>query len=1012
MEETIFQHGFAGRREEWEELGSYFQEAIDGEGSTVFISGEAGVGKTTLVEEFIDKIASKKAEIVKGTCLSDSLEPLMPVREALRDADAGYLISETPPPKVLSTYLIDESGLLVRKAEREESDLDSDIFVTMLSTVEDFVQDSLSMMGREKNSQLNTIGYGDYDIVIQTMDSFSLACVIEGTEDEFLIEDMRKNLVKANEILGSWDGNMRKAEEVAPLVDSFIDSDKYDGKFLVDDPEIKRENLFDNVLLGLKRRARKNPIVVFIDDLQWADPTSLNLLHYLSRNTKDERVLILGTYRPEDIVRRWDGTTHKLKTIKQDMSREGLYEEIRLERLEKSTVETFIEKKLGRIRLEKRFLDRVYQESEGNPFFLQEVVRMLIEEGHLSKKDGVWQMEGSLEELPIPSRVYDVVVRRLDRLKDEHRGILERASILGEEFQSDILQYLSSLERVQLLKELNDIERSYNLIHSSRNKYKFDHSKIRDVLYHGVNDELRREYHRVVAEGYKEACKDDIDEVLEQVAHHYFKAEDEKGVEYLLEAGDKAKEGYSNDEAERFYKHALSLIEDERSETAITAYNGLGEVFKVTGRYEEALEYFEKVLNDVGEDKKKAQMYGKMAEVFKEMGDYEEMLDNSEEGLTLTSEDDIERCRLLNNKGWALMQQGAFDKVADVFQKEASLADELGEDKEKAQALHDLGTVFWHKGDYEEGIDHLEQAIDLWKGMENKQGLAKSYNNLAVIYSDKGDLDESLDYQERCLDIHQEIGGKYGIATSLNNIGNIYMKKGELDRALDHQERCLEIHEEIGDKYGIATSLNNIGAVYRNKGDLDRSEEYHERSLELVEEIGHRYGLATSLYNLGVVFYYKGELDKAMEHYEKSIDIEEEIGNMLGVVRSLVGLVDVHLAKGELEDIEKKAQKALKIAGKIGAKGEKVGAHQAYGKIYREREEWDKAEEEFEKAFEILEESGGTVELAKTHYDYALTLRAKGEEGKTEEHLKKALSMFEEMGMKLWIEKTEEALSR
>ncbi|MBS3816481.1 MAG: tetratricopeptide repeat protein [Candidatus Thermoplasmatota archaeon] len=972
MEKGTFQYGFAGRQKELEELKAYYQEVEEGEGRTVFISGEAGVGKTRLVEELFERSTTEKnAKVIKGKCLSDRLKPLMPIREALRDADLGHLISQDPPPKVKAAYLMNDAGLLAAKAERKDTEMDADIFISMLSAVESFVQDSLSMMDEEERRDLNTIGYGDHDILVQTVGSYSLACVIEGTKSESLIDDMKGPLVKANHTLDDWQGDMEEVEKLVPEVEWFIDSSKYDGKFLVDDPEVKQENLFENILLGLRRLATEKPVIVFIDDLQWADPTTLDLLHYLSRNTGEDSVLILGTYRPEDIVEGLEGKTHQLKTVMQDMGREGLYEKIELERLDESVVSDFIEKMLGEIKLEKENIERFYKESEGNPFFLLEILRMLVDEGYIAEDEDVRRVTKPLDEVNIPSRVYDVVVRRLDRLGEEQRDLLECASVVGEEFESGVLERVSGMDRVKLLKDLNEIEKTHYLIHSFQKKYEFDHSKIREVLYSRLNEELRQEYHRMVAESYEELYEDDIDEVIENIGHHYYKAEDLRGVKYLVDLGDKAKKAYSNEEAEQFYKHALSLIEGDEVEASKRVYVGLGEVYGRLGKYDDALESYQDVLEIVEEDKKRAGLYGEIAGLLDEKGKYEGSLKHVEKGLSLVGKKDVERGKLLNRKGWVFMRMGDYDRALEVFKEERDFAEERGEEKERAQSLHDMGSVYLREGDDEKAEDLLQKAIHVREEIEDTKGLSESLNNLGIIYYNKGDLAKVLEYYERCLEIEEEIGDKHGIALSLVNIGNIYSDKGELDEALDYYEQSLEIEEEIGDKRGIATSLNNIALIYSEKGELDRALEYQKWSLEIEEEIGDKEGIALSLGNIG----------------------------------------ETHVKKENLEKAEKNAEKAFQIARDIGAKDLEARGRRVLGMVYREKERWDDAREEFERSLEISKDVGKKQDVSWEHYEYGLMWKAKGEEEKAKTHLDKALSMFKEMGMEIGIEKTKEALS-
>ena len=438
IESGLPQPELVGRGDELAKLKRSLDHAIAGQGSTVFISGEAGIGKTRLVSELLKEAESRQVQVIKGWCLAESLEPLMPVKTALRDAGLYHLISSEPPPNVISAYLMNEAGMLIAKSEKVESGLDPDIFTSMLKAVGDFVQDSLSMMGKEGGGGLNSLGYQKFKILIQTSGRISIATVVEGSESEFLIDDMKRTLAEVGDRLDNWTGDMSDVEDIEPKVSWFVYSGKYDGQFLVDDPKLKQENLFDNVLLGLQRASVDAPIVLFIDDLQWADPTTLNLLHNLARNIGTHGILILGTYRPEDIKLEVDGKPHFLVTAMQNMSRESLFEEVGLKRFDSQDTRSLVESALGPNSLEGPFFERVYKETEGTPFYVLEVLKLLIGDRAIVK-DEIWKLEADIGSIDIPSKVYDVIKRRLDRLIEEQRELLEFAAVIGEEFSTDLL---------------------------------------------------------------------------------------------------------------------------------------------------------------------------------------------------------------------------------------------------------------------------------------------------------------------------------------------------------------------------------------------------------------------------------------------------------------------------------------------------------------------------------------------------------------------------------------------
>lgn len=1002
---------FVGREGEVDKLCGIFEDVENKDVSTIFISGEAGIGKTRLIEEFKEQV-NEDVCMLKGKCLNESMEPLLPVREAFRKNDLQHLISEEPPPKVISTYLIDETGLLISKSEREESDLDGDIFAPMLETIESFVKDSLSEMGRKDESGrgLNTIGYGEYNILIQSGERFSLASIIEGTKTEFLIDDMNEKLNEVESKLNSWDGDIKKAEKIEKYISWFIDTKKYKGEYPVDDPEIKQDNLFENIMLGLKRLSSENPVIIFIDDLQWADSTTLLLLHFLSRNVMEDRILILGTYRPEDVISEEDSKEHGFKTTKQNMSREGLYEEIELKKLTVEDCGKIIRSILGETDLDRESLDRIYRIPEGNPFFALEIVKYLVDEDYLVRDEGKWRLIKEIESINLPPKINDVIVRRLDRLLEVQRRILSMGSVEGEKFSSKIIGEILEFNRLELLQHLNKIENKHNLIHLVEDRYEFEHPTIQEVLYYDINKELRKEYHKRIAETYEDNLDKDSDENIEVIARHFYEAEDERGISYLIKAAERSKERYANKEGINFYQNALTLIDDEESEELKKIYRSLGELYSVIGEYDEALEKYN-TLKKMTDDKEiKIDLYGKIADIYRETGNYEKSLENIDKGLDIAYEHNELRSELLKSKGWTLIRQGDYEEAEKVLEKGKELAEVSGDTNKRGNIYLALGALYYHTSDYDSSEHHIKESINIFEEIENLKKLSASYNNLALVYSALGEPGKSLEYHENCLEMSKEIGRKRTIAVSLNNMGNLYLNMGQIQKGLEKHQKGLEIKEEIGDRFGIATSLNNIGDIYLTQSKLDKALEYEEKALEISDEIGYNKGASIALHNIGEIYFNQDELDKALENYQESLEIDKEIGRKKGMAINLSRLTEVHLNKGDIVKAEEDAERALDISKETNSKEEEGMSKRSLGMVYREQEKWDDAIKMFNDGIEVLKDSGNERDLAKIHYEYGILLKKKEDFKISKVNLEKALEIFEEMGMKIWEDRVKKVL--
>ena len=994
--ENISPIEFVGREKEFGKLKKIIDDIESSKGRMVLLSGEAGIGKTRLVSEIIKEAEKRKFKIISGKCLSESLEPLFPIKEALRNSGLAHLIYATPP-YVLSAYLMNEAGLLIAKVEREEERIDSDIFASMLQAVGSFVQDSFSMMGKEGGG-LNTLGYGNYRIIIQRHGRISIATVIQGKESEFLVEDMKNLLIEIGDTLDFWDGDTEKVMSYRAKLEYFIKSGKYNGKFLVDDPKIKQENLFDNILLGLKRISQEKPLLIFLDDLQWADPTSLNLIHYIVRNTKNDKIGIIGTYRYEDIIQKYDGKTHQLRTWMQNMSREDLFDEIRLNRFNLEETKRLIEIILKNSELKDEFYDKIYRETEGIPLYLIETIKLMIDEGNIAMEGGKWKIKGNIEELGIPKKIYDVIRRRIDRLKEEDKEILEIASVIGEEFTTDILARVLDMRKIEILKRISNIEKKYMLICSYNRTYKFSHEKIREVLYEDILPELREEYHRIIGESMEELHRENIDEYIEDIGYHYYKARDERAGRYLVLAGNKAMENYANEEAIRFYEGAIEFIGEEEK---FEIYKKLGDVYAIIGEYKTSLEYYSKALKMAKNGDEIAKIKVRIGDLHEKKGEYKEAKKYYRDALNSLSEKSMVRAEIYNSISVVEDRRGNYENSIEYAKKAIEIADS---DKERERGYHNMGTTYLGMGNYELALKFLNKAIEIGERIEDLRQLSADYNNIGIVYRKMGDIENALKYYKKSLKVVKKIGDIGEMGTIYNNMGVIYYKSGRLDEALKYFNNTLKIKEKIGDYYGACLSLHNIGGIHADKGDTKKALEFFRKSLDISKKIGDKWVTASTYQGISDTYLESEELDKSEEFVYKSMKIAREIGSKDILVDNYINLSYIYTHRGNFEKEIEFGEKALSLAREMNSKMDIMESYQAMGVAYREMGEYDKAFEYLKKALEISENLKMNVEYAKGLYQLGLVYKKKGD-GKWVEIMKKALSIFENAGMLLYVNK-------
>jgi len=197
---------------------------------------------------------------------------------------------------------------------------------------------------------------------------------------------------------------------------------------------------------------------------------------------------------------------------------------------------------LGKNNLGIEFGNWIYRETEGNPLFIIQLMNYLVEENVIATHDGIWKLARNLEEINVPSDIFNFIIRRLKQVDEKYKRVLDYASVIGVTFTSAILADALDMKKIDLLEQLRDLEKNLRLIRSLNGKYRFDHAKIKEVLYNEIPIEVRKDYHAIIANSIETVSKDHLDDVIDELAYHYNLCDNkEKAHFYLLEAAKKAK---------------------------------------------------------------------------------------------------------------------------------------------------------------------------------------------------------------------------------------------------------------------------------------------------------------------------------------------------------------------------------------------------------------------------------------------------------------------------------------
>jgi tetratricopeptide (TPR) repeat protein len=524
---------------------------------------------------------------------------------------------------------------------------------------------------------------------------------------------------------------------------------------------------------------------------------------------------------------------------------------------------------------------------------------------------------------------------------------------------------------------------------------------VREVLYGGLGEELRKDYHRMAGDAFAGSDPD-----VNVLAFHYYEAGDARAGGYLIKAGDTAKARYANEEAIRFYESSLDMTGEESTEVL----EKLGDTLVITGDLDRAVEVFLKVKDTAEDNETMARMLRRVCDAYENKGEYDRALETLTEAKALVGEGTAEFARICRSESAVRFKKGDYDEALALSRAALGIFEEAGLRKDAGNALRDVGKIHLVKGEYDDALDYTEKSLEVMSEIDDHYGTAAALNNMAIVFRNQGEVERALEFYEGGRIIFDIIGDKRALSTLVNNIGSAYHSAGDLDKALEYHELSRRLKRTIGDVMGETAALNNIGNVHSRRGETDKALECHDRSLELTEKLGDKLGIALSCHNIGNIHRLNGEYDTALEYYERSLDIKQQIGYK--TMSTLCELAETHLELDDPVTALEYAEKAMDASADIDAKGELGRSRRVLAMVRMKQGKLQEAKEQFEDARTLLEEFGEKIELAALYYEYALSQKQSDRQEEARDLLNRALEMFEGMGMVKWVEKVKTELVR
>jgi class 3 adenylate cyclase/tetratricopeptide (TPR) repeat protein len=704
------------------------------------------------------------------------------------------------------------------------------------------------------------------------------------------------------------------------------------------------------ILSGVTSRS---PTVIVFEDLQWADPSSVDLLRTLLADFPFT-CLFLCVYRPQ----------FSLFTGVQTTVLGNLYHEIRLNDLSSSEslqmVRSLLNAETIPRELQRFFQDRV----QGNPFYLEEVVNSLVDSGALVKDGDAWRLTKEMDVAEVSSTIYEVIAARLDRLEKEAKHILQEASVIGRSFLYEILKRTTTLV-TQCERAVSGLERLDFIRVRTMDpelEYMFKHALTQEVVYNGLLKKERKEIHVRVASVMEEVFNDRLPEFYETLAYHYRLGESQaKAVEYLIKSGEKSLARYAVDEADQYYEQAYQIISaktkktKEDTSTIIEILTNWAYVFYFQGDFKKFVEVFtahEKEAASLGSDPKSVMFYAWL--------------------------------------GWAYCTTGRIKIGYDHLLRARDMAEKLGDRKGLGYALTWLSYTGSVTGRFEEALDAGQKAVEIGKSFPSDQYLSfKGRLAIGLTHNAMGDLRSALADGQALLDYGRRHSNNRGVV-----VGYVCMAWAHFFRrdARLGIECCRKAIDTARDPYYRLAAKPFLGGFYLLAGKTEEAEKEFREVIDFDERFNIFLTAAFAYLLLAMLKITKGHFNEGVKAIEKLRDGFSAEGSL-----SMYVLAEQLLGEVYLKMVEEQRPKSLSLlARNIPFLIKNIP--------FADR----KAQEHLEEVIRVSASIGSNAGSA--YLDLGLLHRAKKRKDKAGECLTEAIRLLRECEAEPLLEQAKEAL--
>jgi DNA-binding CsgD family transcriptional regulator/tetratricopeptide (TPR) repeat protein len=626
----------------------------------------------------------------------------------------------------------------------------------------------------------------------------------------------------------------RGGGEIARLLPELADLPGLQQAAASSDPQQQKQRLIAEIEHFHATLAASAPLAVLIEDIHWADEATLELLIHAARKVASRRMLIVATYRSDEAG---DILGHTLA----ELDRLRVATELPLDRLEPAEVREMLRATLDPSRAPRGdFAQTVYQLTEGNPFFIEEVLRSVHPPGAL----------GNVTDLGIPRSVREAVRRRFQRLSGPSRRVAELAAVAGRRFDFDVLRRICDVDEAELLTPIKELVAAQLITEAEGDEFSFRHALTREAIYSGLLAREKRHIHRQIAETIEELRGE---MAAADLAYHFFEAEEwAKALVYASAAAKEAGRVYAPRSAIEQYTRAIEAASRLGQAAPSELHRGRGVAFEAIGQFDRARSDYEAAM-------RLAQECGDRA------AEWQGLIDL---GLLWTARD--------------------YARAGEYYREAFALAEAIGDEAMRAHSMNRLGNWHINVAQPAESLQHHRQALRLYEKLSDKRGMAETLDLLGMSSLIGGDLHNGLTYLQGALPLFRELDDKPALSSALSTLTlfgranyhtqSLVIPDYAWEEAAAANAESIAIAQAIGWNAAESYGLWNRAFLLAPRGRFSEAISLAKSGLALAEEIEHTQWQIGAHFSLGAIYWDILALEDAEKHLRAGLGMARSAG--------------------------------------------------------------------------------------------------------------------------------------